>query len=73
MLLSDEELLISLLVRCECGALPGGPLGVMKTEPSCLLYASQQEVEIDETRIGLPSSNGSAHSVVVQGFFSRKN
>jgi hypothetical protein len=40
-----------------------------RTEPSSFLYAGQQKVEIDETRIGLPAGNGSVHPVIVQEFF----
>jgi hypothetical protein len=59
----------SVPVRYECEILAGGALCRMRTEPSSLLDASQQEMEIDETRIRLPPGNGPAHPVIVQGFF----
>lgn len=43
-------------------------MGAMRTEPSSLLYSSQQEVEIDETRKGVPAGNGPPHPVVVERF-----
>lgn len=59
----------SFLVRYEHEVMAGGALSVMRTAPSSFLHASQQKVEIDEARVGLPAGDGSVHTVVVQRLF----